>query len=174
MEKKRHTDMHCSIAKALEAFGDGWSLLIIRDSFFGIRRFSDYQHNLGIAKNILAQRLAQLTAHGILLRSESGPSGQRHEYTLSPKGEALLPVLTALREWSDAWVFGPGHEPLIVTERHSGQRVPALQLQNAKGQPLRHSDLKSRPGPGADERVYKFLELARGARARRASDKAVG
>lgn len=158
--------MDCGIAQALEAFGDGWSLLIIRDAFFGIRRFSDFQRNLAIARNILTDRLQRLVDHGILLRIDVGASGQRFEYELTDKGEALLPVLTALREWSDAWVFGRGNEPVIVVERRSGYRVPKLALLGADGRKLRRKDLRSSMGPGAGEGMRRLFQLARGSRAR--------
>lgn len=161
MGRKRFNDMTCSIAQALDAFGDWWSLLIIRDAFFGIRRFSDFQQNLGIAKNILSERLGWLVEQGILVRQDVGQTGQRFEYELTPKGEALLPVLTALREWSDQWVYGQGHEPLVVTERKTGKRVPTIKVKNADGRSLQRADLRSLPGPGADDSVHAlFARLA--------------
>jgi len=152
--------MNCGIAQALEAFGDWWSLLIIRDAFFGIRRFSDFQQNLGIAKNILTDRLLRLVDHGILNRVNAGEFGPRYEYSLTEKGEALLPVLTAMREWSDAWVFGPGKEPIIVTDRQSGQRIPRLKLVTDDGREVSLKDLRSMLGPGADEGMRKLFQIA--------------
>lgn len=149
MQRKRFADVNCGIAQALDQLGDWWTLLVIRDAFFGVRRFSDFQANLGIARNILSDRLQRLVEAGILERYEAGTAGVRHEYRLTPKGDALLPVLTALREWSDAWVFGPGNEPLIVTDRRTGRRVPPLRVVDESGQPLGRRDLRALPGPGA-------------------------
>lgn len=167
MTASPHKDSNCGIAYALEAFGDQWSLLIIRDAFFGLRRFSDFQRNLGIARNILTDRLQRLVEHGILLRTDVGRSGPRFEYALSEKGEALLPVLTALREWTDSWVFGAGRETLIVTERASGARVPRLRLTSADGRELKSADLRSLPGPGADAATYRLFEISARSRARK-------
>jgi DNA-binding HxlR family transcriptional regulator len=149
--------MNCGIAQALEAFGDWWTLLIIRDAFFGARRFGDFQRSLGIAKNILSARLAHLVEHGIFERVDVGREGERFEYRLTAKGESLLPVLTALREWSDEWVFGRGNEPVIVRDRRTGRRIPKLRVTDADGVPVRRRDLRTVPGPGASRETHRLL-----------------
>ena len=161
MGRKRFDHMNCGIAQALEAFGDWWTLLIIRDAFFGVRRFSDFERNLGIAKNVLSARLQHLVDHGIFERVDVGTDGERFEYRLGAKGEALLPVLTALREWSDEWVFGPGHEPLILRDRRTGRRVPRLRVTAADGAPLTRRDLRAEPGPGAAPETVRLLTRRR-------------
>lgn len=157
MGRKRFGRVQCGIAQALEALGDWWTLLILRDAFFGVRRFGDFEASLGIAKNVLARRLRHLVDHGILERVDVGREGTRFEYVLTAKGEALLPVLTALREWSDGWVFGPGNEPVIVRERRSGHRVPRLEVKDADGRPLGRRDLRSEPGPGASAATLRLF-----------------
>jgi DNA-binding HxlR family transcriptional regulator len=157
MGRKRFGDMRCGVAQALEALGDWWTLLIVRDAFFGARRFADFEASLGIAKNVLASRLRHLVRHGILERVDAGREGTRFEYVLTAKGEALLPVLTTLREWSDRWVFGPGEEPVIVRERRTGRRVPRLELRGADGRPLGRRDLRTERGPGADPQIQRLL-----------------
>jgi DNA-binding HxlR family transcriptional regulator len=149
MGRKRFHDLNCGIAQSLEALGDWWTLLIVRNAFFGMRRFADFESDLGIAKNVLSSRLQHLVDHGILERVEVGQRGSRSEYRLTEKGEALLPVLTALREWSDDWIFGRGSEPLIVRDRRSGRRVPRLRVRDHDGRALGRRDLRSEPGPGA-------------------------
>ena len=157
MGRKRFSEMNCGIAQALEALGDWWTLLIVRDAFFGARRFRDFESSLGIAKNILSARLQHLVEHGIFERVDVGNEGQRFEYRLTEKGEALLPVLTVLREWSDDWVFGPGHEPVIVQDRRTGQRIPRLRVIDANGRPLSRRDLRAIPGPGASKDTKRRL-----------------
>jgi len=157
MGRKRFDQMNCGIAQALEAFGDWWTLLIIRDAFFGARRFGDFERSLGIAKNILSARLQHLVEHGIFERVDVGSEGERFEYRLTAKGEALLTVLTALREWSDEWVFGRGNEPLIVRDRRSGRRLAKLRLTDAEGTPLTRRDLRTEPGPGASPGTIRRL-----------------
>jgi DNA-binding HxlR family transcriptional regulator len=149
--------MQCGIAQALEAFGDWWSLMIVRNAFFGMRRFADFERDLGIAKNILTARLTHLVEHDILERVDVGTEGQRFEYRLTEKGEALLPVLTALREWSDDWVFGRGREPTIVRDRRTGKRVPKLRVTDAEGRALSRRDIRMEPGPGADDAIRRLL-----------------
>lgn len=158
MGRKRFDEMNCGVAQALEAIGDWWTLLIVRDAFFGARRFSEFERSLGIAKNILSARLQRLVEHGIFERIDIGSAGERFEYRLTKKGEALLAVLTALREWSDEWVFGRGNEPLIVRERISGRRIPRLRVTNRDGRPLASRDLLAEPGPGASPETRRRFE----------------
>jgi len=150
-------DLNCSIARSLDALGDGWTMLIIRDAFFGVRRFADFERHLGISKNVLAARLRALVAHEILERVDEGVHGERFEYVLTPKGDALLPVLTALREWGDEWVFGEGNEPYVVRERASGERPPMLVVRGADGRALSRRDLRGEAGPGADEATRRMF-----------------
>lgn len=149
MTRKRFADMNCGVAQALEALGDWWTLLIVRDAFFGARRFGEFEHSLGIAKNILSARLQHLIEHGIFERIDAGTSGERFEYQLTQKGEALLTVLTAMRDWSDEWVFGRGNEPLILKDRRTGRRIAPLRVTDGEGRTLKFGDLHAIPGPGA-------------------------
>ena len=157
MRRKRFDKMNCGIAQGLEAIGDWWTLLIVRDAFFGARRFGDFQRSLGIAKNILSARLAHLVEHGIFERIDVGSEGERFEYHLTAKGEALLTVLTALREWADEWVFGRGNEPLVVRDRRTRRRIAKLEVADADGAPLTSRDLRFEPGPGASPETIRLL-----------------
>lgn len=158
MGRRRFDDMNCGIAQALEVLGDWWTLLIVRDAFFGLRRFSDFQAELGIAKNILSDRLQRLVEHEILEKREVGESGSRFEYHLTAKGEALLPLLTTLREWSDEWIFGKGNEPVIVKDRRTGRPLQALRVRSRDGRVLGRRDLKSEAGPGASPSTHAMFE----------------
>jgi DNA-binding HxlR family transcriptional regulator len=151
MSRKRFDQMNCGIAQALEALGDWWTLLIVRDAFFGARRFSDFEHSLGIAKNILSNRLQRLVAHEIFAKVDA-------EYRLTPKGEALLPLLTAMRDWSDEWVFGKGAEPVIVKDRRTNRRLPKMRVTDADGNVVSRRDLRTVPGPGASEETRRLLQ----------------
>ncbi len=102
----------CSIAATLEVVGDPWTLLILRDAFRGVRRFEQWQEGLGVARNVLAARLKSLVQNGVLetrLYSERPP---RHEYVLTPKGQALSPVLLTMAAWGDAHVYGEEGGPV--------------------------------------------------------------
>jgi DNA-binding HxlR family transcriptional regulator len=148
--RKRFGDMNCSVAQALEVLGDWWTLLLVREAFFGTTRFKDFERNLGIAKNILAARLDHLVEHGVFTREPASDGGRRHAYRLTAMGRDLLTVLVALREWSDHWIYGEGNEPIVVRDRRTGKRPPRLRLRDTKGALLDPSRLVAEPGPGAD------------------------
>jgi len=157
--RTRFTDANCSLARSLDVLGDGWTLMVLREAFFGTRRFGDFQRRLGIAKNILSDRLSHLVEHEVLRKVEAGTHGRRQEYVLTRQGRDLATVLTALRQWGDRWLLGPGHEPLLVIDRRTGEPVPPLRIRGADGVVLRGADLELRPGPGASAATRaRFLE----------------
>lgn len=155
--RRRITRENCSVARALGILGDDWALLLIREAFFGTRRFADFEANLGISKNVLTQRLAHLVRHGIFGRVDAGVHGRRYEYELTPMGKDLTTVMTALRQWGDRWLFGSGHEPLLVIDRRNGQPIPAVRVLDAEGAPIRGRDLALVAGPGASRRTRTRL-----------------
>jgi DNA-binding HxlR family transcriptional regulator len=141
----------CSVAQALEILGDWWTLLVVREAFFGVRRFGDLEENLGISKNVLTKRLAHLVERGVLSRVDVGEHGTHYEYELTPMGKDLATVMTALRQWGDRWVAGAGREPLVVVDRRTGKPIPRLRIRGEDGVALRARDMEIRPGPGAGE-----------------------
>jgi DNA-binding HxlR family transcriptional regulator len=110
----------CSIAGTLDVIGDRWSILILRDAFRGVRRFDELQADLGIARNVLAQRLAKLVAHGVLTKRQYSERPARYEYRLTPKGVDLSPALVALMRWGDKHV-SDGDPPLTLLHDSCGQ-----------------------------------------------------
>lgn len=110
----------CSIQRALDVVGEKWSLLVLREAFYGVRRFGDLQRNLGCARNVLSDRLATLVAAGVLDRVPYREPGQRAraEYVLTDKGAALSTALAALMEWGDRFEAAPGGPPVEL--RHRG------------------------------------------------------
>jgi DNA-binding HxlR family transcriptional regulator len=149
VSRKRFKDMHCGVAQALEQVGDWWTLLVVREAFFGTRRFDDFQAQLGIARNILSDRLRRLVDNGILVKAPADETGRRPLYELTAKGRDLWIVMTALRLWSDRWVFGRGNEPLLVKDRDSGATLSALMAVDEHGRPLEPRRLGFAAGPGA-------------------------
>jgi DNA-binding HxlR family transcriptional regulator len=144
--------MECGVAQALEQIGDWWTLLIVRDAFFGLRRFSEFQESLGIARNILSDRLQRLVDHGVLEKARLPEPGQRYAYSLTKKGRDLWLILTAMRLWSDKWVFGQTGAPLVARERDTGREVAALLAVDHRGDPVEPSKLEWVVGPGAHRR----------------------
>jgi DNA-binding HxlR family transcriptional regulator len=148
----------CSVARALEILGDWWTLLVVREAFLGTRRYADFEARLGISKNILARRLSHLTDHGVLARVDAGVHGTRFEYELTPMGKDLATVMTALRQWGDRWIFGPGNEPLVVLDRRTNRPIPPVRILGEDHQPIRGADLELRlrpPLPGEKRRTRR-------------------
>lgn len=166
MSRKRFTDMNCPAARALDEIGDWWTLLIVREAFYGAQVFSAFQERLGIAKNILAERLSALVENGVMARVQQRPNVERYTYLLTKKGHDLLPVLVALMQWGDQWVFGEGGEPLRILDAVSKAPIAPLTVRAADGRSLTIADLRFRPGPGANaDTLARFAK----ARARRSN-----
>ncbi len=126
-------DSTCPVARAVDIVGDKWSLLIIRDAFDGIRRFSQFQRDLGIAKNILAARLRDLVDAGVL-RVEPAPGGGAYqEYALTEKGEDLFDLVVSLRQWGQDHAFAPGERHSVLVEEETGQPLPRLSYTTPDG-----------------------------------------
>jgi len=126
----------CSLARGLAEVGDWWSLMIIREAMYGTRRFSDFQSHLGVARNILTDRLNKLVGNDILRKVDVGERGTRFEYRLTDKGRDLFVVLTALRQWADKWVFND-LPPLQLIDRQNGNPVQRVQVLDSNGNPIK-------------------------------------
>lgn len=107
----------CSLPAALEVMGERWSFMILRAAFNGLHHFEEFQSELGIARNILANRLARLVSHEILTREAMPEDRRKIEYRLTPKGAALLPTMIALRQWGERWETGIPASPVLVDAR---------------------------------------------------------
>jgi DNA-binding HxlR family transcriptional regulator len=120
--------------------GDRWSLLILRDVFDGIRRFSALQRNLGVAKNILSDRLRTLTSHGVLVVQPVSDGSAYNEYVLTERGTELFHVVVALRQWGEGNLFASDEAHSELREKGTDRLVPRLQLLDSRGQPLGPDD----------------------------------
>ncbi|MDN3029346.1 helix-turn-helix domain-containing protein [Streptomyces sp. S.PB5] len=118
---------NCSIARTLEIVGTRAALLIMREAFFGTRRFDDFAKRVGIGEPAAAARLKELTAAGLLERVPYQEPGQRtrHAYQLTEKGRDFLPVLVALRQWGDTWATDEQGPPVVVRHKGCGAEVHA-------------------------------------------------
>jgi DNA-binding HxlR family transcriptional regulator len=137
----KHEQSECGIAAALEVVGERWSFLILRGVFNGLHHFEEYQSTLGIARNILSNRLARLVDHEILHREPDAADRRRVTYRLTDKGKALLPVLIALRQWGERWVSGVPSNPVLV-DRLTRRPVAPINVLSADGRPLRLGELE--------------------------------
>ena len=132
----------CPVARSLDAVGDWWSLLIVRDAFTGKKRFGEFQISLGVAKNILTVRLKKLVADDVLELAPASDGSAYQEYALTEKGRGLLPVIVALGQWSCA-----GSEFKLV-DRKKGKPVK-LELRSEDGRKLGPDDVRLVHGSGA-------------------------
>ena len=139
----------CPIARSLDAIGDWWSLLIIRDALLGRRRFGEFQKSLGLAKNILAVRLRTLVDRGILETAPASDGSAYQEYVLTPKGRGVFPILVALRQWTEEFDERPDEIATILVDREKGKPVRKLELYSQDGRLLGMADTALKPRPPA-------------------------
>ncbi len=136
VKRKGVSDSPCPVARALDVIGDRWTLLIIRDAFDDVRRFGAFQSSLGIARNILTDRLRSLEEAGILQAVPASDGSAYQDYVLTPRGESLFPVIVALRQWGEGHLFARGEAHSTLVERATGKPVPRLVLEGRDGKPL--------------------------------------
>jgi DNA-binding HxlR family transcriptional regulator len=141
----------CSVARALEAIGDRWTMLVVRDAFLGVRRFEDFQRDLDIARNVLADRLGRLVDDGILERRRYQEKPERFEYRLTEKGLNLWPVLVSLMKWGDRYA-APDGPPTLILHRDCGGEVDERFRCKVCGADVQARTAEARPGPAAPRR----------------------
>ncbi|MDK0523743.1 helix-turn-helix domain-containing protein [Streptomyces sp. ML-6] len=144
VKRTRLDGSNCPVARSVDAIGDWWALLIVRDAFDGSRRFGEFQRSLGIAKNILATRLRELVGSGILDLVPAADGGARHEYVLTAKGRDLFPVVVALRQWGEAHFFDPGEPHSEMVDLRHGRTPRPLEVRAADGRLLGPDDVTVR------------------------------
>jgi|SRR6478609_913452 DNA-binding HxlR family transcriptional regulator len=146
MLKRDYDGQVCSIARSLELVGDRWTLLIVRDLVLGLSRFDELLTSLGVASNVLTDRLNRLTEEGIVERVRYSERPERFEYRLTQKGRELGPVLLALMQWGDRHI---ADKPPRIARRRSDHAPVSVALVAADGAPVVPGDLELVPGPGA-------------------------
>jgi DNA-binding HxlR family transcriptional regulator len=137
----------CPIARSLDAIGDWWSLLIVRDALLGKRRFGEFQRSLGLAKNILTVRLRGLVEDGILKTAPASDGSAYQEYILTAKGRGIYLVLVALRQWNEEFDDRPDEIGTILVDREQGLPVRKLELRSQDGRLLANGDSELKPNP---------------------------
>jgi len=135
----RKAALTCSIPPAVELIGEKWAFLILRGAFNGLQHFEEFQAGLGIARNILSDRLARLVGGGILERTADPSDKRKVVYSLTPKGEGLLPVVLALRQWGEQW--GYGKMQVVLADKRDGRPVRKICVQAHDGRELDLHDL---------------------------------
>ena len=140
-ERKRMNTATCPVARALDVIGDRWSLLIVRDAFDGVSRFGDFQASLGVARNILANRLKALVDERVLEVQPASDGTAYQQYVLTPKGQGLFPVIVGLRQWGEGNLFRRGEHHSRLVEKTSGKPIGRLELSDGNGRVLAFDDV---------------------------------
>lgn len=134
----------CPVARSVNVLGDRWSLLIVRDAFDGVSRFSEFQRSLGVARNILADRLRRLVDGGILMTKPAGNGSAYQEYVLSDAGKSLFPMIVALRQWGERHLFMPGEAHSELIEKKTGKQVEPMAVRSGDGSVLQPHEAEVR------------------------------
>ncbi|MFI8232693.1 winged helix-turn-helix transcriptional regulator [Streptomyces sp. NPDC085900] len=143
----------CSIARTVDILGDGWTLLVLREIFYGETRFDGFIDSLGIARNTLADRLRRLENAGLLQRRPYQSDPVRHEYLLTDKGRDFFGVLAAINAWGDRWLADDDGIPVVMHHTACGHDTHAQVVCPSCGEPLHHQDVTVRTGPGYPARL---------------------
>jgi DNA-binding HxlR family transcriptional regulator len=134
-------DIRCSVARTLSVVGDRWTLLIVRDAFLGVRRFEQFQSDLGLTRHLLTDRLRKLVEHGIFLRVAYQEKPTRYEYRLTEKGIDLYPILLSIVRWGDNWMADKDGPPMLYVHRGCGRvAMPTLHCPDC-GEPVSARDI---------------------------------
>jgi DNA-binding HxlR family transcriptional regulator len=149
VKRSRSFNKECSIARAMDVVGDRWSILLLREAYYGTRRFDEFQYYLGVAPNILSARLKKFVDLGMMTRVPLPEHGGRFEYALTKKGRDFFPTYLALKKWGDDWLAEPAGPQVVFRDRGSGQPVEYPVLLSARGKPLQLEDVEIVAGSGA-------------------------
>ena len=144
-----HRHRHDSVKAATDLLADRWTFLVMREAFFGVRRFGEMQRNLGIARTVLSSRLKLLVSEGLLDRRPYRQDPVWHEYRLTDKGLDFYPVAIALMQWGDRYLTTEAGPPTILHHRTCDRDIHPIWACDHCRQPLHAHDVEPRPGPGA-------------------------
>lgn len=156
MPKKPLVEMPCPIARTAARVADSWSVLILREAFYGVTRFDEFQQNLAIAPNMLTRRLNSLVEEGMLERRQYCDRPPRSEYILTERGRDFRQVLLAMLAWGNKHL-APEGESVQLASRRTGARVEPVLVDAATGRPVTDADYHIAPGPAASDRVRHRL-----------------
>jgi DNA-binding HxlR family transcriptional regulator len=136
MRRTRFDREPCPIARTTDLVGDWWTPMVLREAFFGRRRFDEFQRALGVSRAVLAQRLARLTHEGLLAKERYEERPPRYEYALTDKGRAFFDVLAAMWRWGSDWMWEHGSPPAELVDTESGKVVRPVVVDESTGRPI--------------------------------------
>ena len=145
----RIANAQCSMARAMAVVGDRWSILILREAYYGTRRFDEFEYYIGVAPNILSNRLKRFVDAGIMKRMPLPEHSSRYDYVLTDKGRDFFPAYLALKKWGDDWLAEPEGPQVVFRERAGGRAIEYPKLLASDGGPLRLEDVEVVAGGGA-------------------------
>lgn len=148
-KQSRVANKECSVARAMETVGDRWSMLILREAYYGVKRFDEFEMYVGIAPNILSTRLKKLVSAGVMQRIQLPEHAGRYEYVLTEKGLDFFPAYLALKKWGDDWLAESEGPQVVFLDRAAGRPIEYPEPKRADGQPLRLEDVEIVAGAGA-------------------------
>ena len=137
------------MARAMDVVGDRWTILILREAYYGVTRFDEFEYYVGVAPNILSSRLKKLVDAGMMTRVPLSEHSGRFEYLLTERGRDFFPAYLALKKWGDDWLAEAEGPQVVFRERKAGRAIIYPKLLNANGKPLRLEDVEVIPGAGA-------------------------
>lgn len=165
MPKRVSAPDYCVIARTMDVLGEQWTMLIVRDAFFGIRNFDDFQKSLGIARNVLATRLAKLVEADILTRRVSEEDRRKVEYRLTQKGRDLFPLIIGLSQWGMKYLCRDNElSPFGIVDRETGTPVGPVEVRSTDGRVLSPYDTALVAGPGLTDEIRSAIPALREAR----------
>lgn len=160
MRRTSFSGWPCSVARTVDLLGDWWTPLVLREAFYGVRRFDQFQAGLGIARNTLAERLARLVDEGLLRKEPYQRDPVRYEYLLTDKGDDFYPVLAAMAAWGDRWLDGGAGRPVTFHHTTCGHDTRARVVCSECGGPLTSDTVTNRMGPGYPAKLAARPDIA--------------
>jgi DNA-binding HxlR family transcriptional regulator len=157
--KREFSEWPCSLARAVDVFGDSWTLLIVRDALQGLTRFDEFQRSLNIARNTLSDRLGKLVDAGVMVKRFYQDNPPRYEYLLTEMGRDFFPVLAAMLSWGDRWLDDGGGPPVTLHHHKPGHNIISQVVCVECGEPVWHADIQFCVGPGYPDDVPPELDM---------------
>ncbi|WP_367046540.1 helix-turn-helix domain-containing protein [Streptomyces sp. Je 1-332] len=159
MRRTSFADWPCSIARTMDLLGDWWTPLVLREAFYGIKRFDAFQQELGIARNTLTDRLRRLVDEGLLEKRPYQSEPVRHDYVLTEKGRDFFGVLAVMNSWGNRWLSGDEGAPVVFEHDRCGHETDVEVVCGHCKQPMSADDTHARLGPGYPARLAERPDI---------------
>ncbi|WP_066910253.1 winged helix-turn-helix transcriptional regulator [Millisia brevis] len=160
MKTRSFASWPCTVARTVDILGDAWSVLILREAFYGLRRFDEFVVSLSIPRNTLTARLNALIEHGLVRKVQYQSEPVRHEYELTESGRDFFPVMVAMKTWGDKWTAHAEPLPIILRHNICGHELHATVVCDECGREVRLDDTTPHAGPGFPQRLLDNPAIA--------------